>query len=76
MQNVDVIVAPTSSSQLLATNLTGHPALIMPHGFRPEDGTPLSITFLGQLFGEEKLLKLGQAFQRVTTHHQKHPTLA
>jgi Asp-tRNA(Asn)/Glu-tRNA(Gln) amidotransferase A subunit family amidase len=47
----------------------------MPHGFRPEDGTPLSITFLGQLFGEEKLLKLGQAFQRVTTHHQKHPAL-
>ncbi len=75
MQTVDVIVAPTSSSQLLATNLTGHPALIMPHGFRPEDGTPISITFLGQLFGEEKLLKLGQAFQRVTTHHQRHPAL-
>jgi Asp-tRNA(Asn)/Glu-tRNA(Gln) amidotransferase A subunit family amidase len=75
MQDYDVIVAPTNSSQLLATNLTGHPALILPHGFRPEDGTPLSITFLGQLFGEEKLLKLGQAFQRVTTHHQRHPAL-
>jgi Asp-tRNA(Asn)/Glu-tRNA(Gln) amidotransferase A subunit family amidase len=75
MQDYDVIVAPTNSSQLVATNLTGHPALIMPHGFRPEDGTPLSITFLGQLFGEEKLLKLGQAFQRVTTHHQRHPAL-
>ena len=75
MQDLDVIVAPTSSAQLLATNLTGHPALIMPHGFRPEDGTPLSITFLGQLFGEEKLLKLGQAFQRATTHHQRHPAL-
>ncbi len=75
MQDYDVIVAPTNSSQLLATNLTGHPALIMPHGFRPEDGTPLSITFLGRLFGEEKLLKLGQAFQSVTTHHQRHPAL-
>ena len=75
MQDVDVIVAPTGSSQLLATNLTGHPALIAPHGFRPEDGTPLSITFLGQLFGEEKLLKVGQAFQRVTDHHTKHPAL-
>ncbi|MDP9349134.1 MAG: amidase, partial [Gemmatimonadota bacterium] len=60
-RGVDVIVAPTSSPQLTATNLTGHPAVILPNGFR-EDGTPVSITFLGDLFGEGKLLAVAHAY--------------
>jgi Asp-tRNA(Asn)/Glu-tRNA(Gln) amidotransferase A subunit family amidase len=36
----DVIVAPTGGEQLTVTNLTGHPALIMPNGFRGEDAPP------------------------------------
>jgi Asp-tRNA(Asn)/Glu-tRNA(Gln) amidotransferase A subunit family amidase len=36
-EQVDVIVAPTSGEQLVATNLTGHPALILPNGFRGDD---------------------------------------
>ncbi|HYX70918.1 MAG TPA: amidase, partial [Terriglobales bacterium] len=38
-KKVDIIVTPTFSTQLLVTNLTGHPALILPNGFRG-DGTP------------------------------------
>jgi len=35
---VDVIVAPTNGSdQLVITNLTGHPAVILPNGFRGPD---------------------------------------
>ncbi len=34
---VDVIVAPTSSDQLVITNLTGHPSVILPNGFRGAD---------------------------------------
>ncbi len=34
---VDVIVAPTGGEQLLATNLTGHPAVIVPNGLRSAD---------------------------------------
>ncbi len=34
---VDVIVAPTGGEQLLATNLTGHPAVIVPNGLRGPD---------------------------------------
>ena len=34
---VDIIVTPTSGEQLVATNLTGHPALILPNGFRGSD---------------------------------------
>jgi Asp-tRNA(Asn)/Glu-tRNA(Gln) amidotransferase A subunit family amidase len=74
MQRVDVIVAPTNGAQLTATNLTGHPAVILPHGFR-EDGTPVSITFLGRLFGEEAMLRVAHAYQKATTHHLRHPEL-
>jgi Asp-tRNA(Asn)/Glu-tRNA(Gln) amidotransferase A subunit family amidase len=75
MQRVDVIVAPTNSGQLLATNLTGHPAVILPNGFRDNDGTPVSLTFIGRLFGEESLLKVADAYQRATPHHLRHPEL-
>ncbi len=74
MQTVDVIVAPTNGAQLTATNLTGHPAVILPSGFR-DDGTPVSLTFLGRLFGEESLLRVANAYQKATTHHTKHPVL-
>jgi Asp-tRNA(Asn)/Glu-tRNA(Gln) amidotransferase A subunit family amidase len=33
----DVIVAPTSGEQLVITNLTGHPAVILPNGVRGDD---------------------------------------
>src|SRR5258707_4122676 len=33
----DVIVAPTSGEQLVITNMTGHPALILPNGLRGSD---------------------------------------
>jgi Asp-tRNA(Asn)/Glu-tRNA(Gln) amidotransferase A subunit family amidase len=36
-EQVDIIVAPTNGDQLVATNLTGHPALIVPNGLRGED---------------------------------------
>jgi Asp-tRNA(Asn)/Glu-tRNA(Gln) amidotransferase A subunit family amidase len=76
-RGVDVIVTPTfGTSQLLATNLTGHPAVILPNGFREEDGTPVSITFLGGLFGEDKLLAVAHAYQSATDFHLKHPALS
>ena len=34
---VDVIVTPSSGEQLVATNLTGHPAVIVPNGIRGSD---------------------------------------
>jgi Asp-tRNA(Asn)/Glu-tRNA(Gln) amidotransferase A subunit family amidase len=35
--SVDVIVAPTNGVQLVVTNLTGHPAVIVPNGVRGDD---------------------------------------
>jgi Asp-tRNA(Asn)/Glu-tRNA(Gln) amidotransferase A subunit family amidase len=69
---IDVLVAPTFGNQLLITNLTGHPALILPNGFRA-DNTPVSLTFLGDLFGEAKLLAVAKAYQDATPWHLKHP---
>ena len=84
--DLDVIVAPTTPTQLIATNLTGHPAVIVPNGFRPPDtpepktpdglggpNTPTSFTFIGQLFGEAKLLALAKAYQDATRWHLRRP---
>jgi len=77
MRTVDVIVTPTGAanlSQLVATNLTGHPAVIVPNGFR-DDGTPVSLTFLGGLFEEAKVLAVARAYQEATGFHLKHPVV-
>lgn len=73
-QRVDVIVTPTFGTQLVATNLTGHPAVILPNGFR-DDGTPVSITFLGGLFRDDAVLALAHAYQQATDFHRRTPTL-
>jgi Asp-tRNA(Asn)/Glu-tRNA(Gln) amidotransferase A subunit family amidase len=36
-QKVDIVVTPSTDAQLTATNLTGHPALIVPNGLRGAD---------------------------------------
>ncbi len=36
-EQVDIIVTPSTDMQLVATNLTGHPALIVPNGLRGPD---------------------------------------
>ncbi|HEY8166631.1 MAG TPA: amidase [Gemmatimonadaceae bacterium] len=77
MKKVDVIVTPTGAAnlpQLVATNLTGHPAVIIPNGFR-DDGTPVSLTFLGGLFEEAKVLAVANAYQRATGFHLVHPAV-
>jgi Asp-tRNA(Asn)/Glu-tRNA(Gln) amidotransferase A subunit family amidase len=71
----DVIVTPSyGGNQLQITNLTGHPALCMPNGFN-EKGSPVSITFLANLFEEEKLIMLGRAYQEYTDWQGKRPPL-
>jgi len=56
------------------TNLTGHPCVVLPNGFRAE-GRPTSITFMGKLFGEGKLLQVAKIYQDATDFHLKHPKL-
>jgi Asp-tRNA(Asn)/Glu-tRNA(Gln) amidotransferase A subunit family amidase len=75
MAGLDALVHPAGDDgPLLIGNLTGHPTVCAPSGFR-EDGTPRSIGFTGRLFDEARLLALVQAWQAGTEHHRKHPTL-
>jgi Asp-tRNA(Asn)/Glu-tRNA(Gln) amidotransferase A subunit family amidase len=75
MTTIDVYVAPSLvGDNMLLTNLTGHPAVVVPNGFR-QDNTPTSITFTGKLFGEAETLAVARAFQEATDFHRRHPTL-
>jgi Asp-tRNA(Asn)/Glu-tRNA(Gln) amidotransferase A subunit family amidase len=80
-ETVDVIITPTGvGSQLTATNLTGHPAVILPSGFRDTSDTdktqvPVSITFLAGLYQEARLLAVAKAWQDATDFHRKHPVV-
>ncbi|GAA4470661.1 amidase [Nibrella saemangeumensis] len=74
MKSVDVYITPTyRGGNLALTNLTGHPCVVLPNGFTAK-GLPTSITFMGQLFGEDKLLAVSKMYQDATSFHQKHPT--
>ena len=76
MRGIDLYVAPTfAGHNLLLTNLTGHPQVVVPEGFRAADGTPVSLTFTGALYGETALLAVAQAFQEATGHHLKRPEI-
>ena len=56
MEKVDLYIAPSwEGDNLLLTNLTGHPCVVLPNGFS-EKGTPTSISFIGRLFDEGKLI--------------------
>lgn len=75
MKDIDVYIAPSfGGSNLLLTNLTGHPAVVVPNGF-DDQGHPTSISFIGQLFAEDKVLRVARAFQQATDFHLRHPQL-
>lgn len=54
-------------------NLTGQPVLSLPTGFSAEN-LPLGIQIVGQPWGESTVLRIGAAFQNVTTWHQRIPS--
>ncbi len=74
IKKVDCYVA---GDDLLITNLTGHPTVVMPNGFRKSGRreVPNAITFTGRLFGETTLLAVADAYQRATGFHQRRPPL-
>lgn len=73
MKEVDLYIAPSwEGDNLLLTNLTGHPCIVLPNGFS-EDGTPTSITFIGRLFDEGRLIAFAKKCQDITDFHKKHP---
>lgn len=73
-KKVDVYVVPSfGGDNLLRTNLTGHPAVVVPNGFVSTDGTPTSLTFQGPLHGDDLVLAVAQEFQQATDFHRQRP---
>jgi len=75
MNEIDLYIAPSwEGDNLLLTNLTGHPCVVLPNGFS-EDGTQTSISFIGSLFDEGRLIAFAKKYQDVTDFHKKHPPI-
>ena len=74
MSQWDVFVSPApGSASLLITNLTGHPAVVLPCGF--VNDLPLAIMFTGGVYDEVSPLRVALAFERATKWHTMHPKI-
>ncbi|MCA9735573.1 amidase, partial [candidate division KSB1 bacterium] len=70
---VDLYIAPSFvGNNLLLTNLTGHPCVVLPNGFN-EKNSPVSITFMGKLYEEATLLAVAKKYQDATDFHLRFP---
>ena len=75
MKELDVLISPTfGNKQLTLTNLTGHPCAVFPNGFN-NNGSPTSISLIGNLFDEATLLAVGILYQKQTKFDDLHPQL-
>lgn len=75
-QTVDVLVAPSwSGNQLLYSNMTGHPCVVVPDGDMGEAHPP-SLCFLSGLFREGDALAVAELYQSVTGWHRQRPDLS
>ncbi|HEX9250959.1 MAG TPA: amidase [Ignavibacteriaceae bacterium] len=75
MSTIDLFIAATNEGDSnLLTNLTGHPCVVLPNGFSDKE-TPTSITFIGRLFDEGRLIVFARLYQDATGYHKKHPDM-
>ncbi|HEY8225023.1 MAG TPA: amidase [Pyrinomonadaceae bacterium] len=78
MSQWDVFVSPApGSASLLITNLTGHPAVVLPCGFVKDrgDDLPVAIMFTGGVYDEVLPLRVALAYERATNWHTMHPKM-
>ncbi len=75
MSTIDLYIAPSwEGDNNLLTNLTGHPCIVLPNGFS-DKGLPTSITFIGRLFDEGRLIAFAKLYQDATDFHKQHPEM-
>ena len=72
--NVDVMV---NMNDLLHTNFTGHPSVVMPIGYRERQDvkSPRPVVLSGHLNDDERLMAIAAKFQAKITAHTEHPPL-
>lgn len=73
MKDVDVLLSPSfEGDQLLMTNLTGHPCVVLPNGsYESENGG--TITLVGHHFDETTILMVARYLQSLTPYEEEHP---
>jgi Asp-tRNA(Asn)/Glu-tRNA(Gln) amidotransferase A subunit family amidase len=71
--DIDVFLTPSSSESVTMTNLTGHPAVVLPAGFVEQ--LPVGLMLTGKLWDEATLLRAAAAYEAATDWHQKRPPL-
>jgi len=75
MADIDVLIAPSfGGDQLLMTNLTGHPCVVLPNGSY-EAGSSGTITLLGNHFDEASILSFARYLQALTPFEDEHPQM-
>lgn len=77
MEQVDLYVHLGYGNELLTSNLTGHPTVVVPNGV-PKGGRGdqlVPFVFTGRLWGEAEALAVAKAYQDATDHHTKRPPL-
>jgi len=73
MDTVDIYIIPSFyGDNLLRTNLTGHPCVVVPNGFN-DKGSPTSISFIGNLYEDGNVLAVANAYQKATSWHKQYP---
>ena len=80
MKDFDMFVS--GSGHVGLTNQTGHPAAVVPydHGVRNPDSEsptemPLTTTLIGDLFADDMILSVANAFQQGTDWHLRRPEI-
>ena len=58
-EDIDVFLAPSNSDSVTMSNLTGHPAVVLPAGF--VDDMPVGLMLTGKLWDEATLLRAAAA---------------
>lgn len=86
--HVDILATPTTTAPApegihrtgssvfnAPFSLSGFPTLVLPTGFAPGTGLPLSAQFIARPFDEQRLLALAIAYQQVTDWHKHWPRI-
>jgi Asp-tRNA(Asn)/Glu-tRNA(Gln) amidotransferase A subunit family amidase len=72
MKDFDMYVSGSGDVELCS--YTGNPAAVLPYTFREGDnGQPVCTTIIGDVFADDKILSVANAYQRATDWHLKRP---
>ena len=76
-QALSAVDAIVNVDDLVQTNFTGHPTVVLPIEYRErgEAKFPRPVKFTGRLYDDERLLKISHAFQGEIDAHLQHPQL-